>query len=295
MRSKAHRAAAREAGRREQWRRGDYSPEDLAAALVAGGMAGPVVSHDRTNVRWKIAQFASGDTKAQFGISGLGAVTEGEVMDLMAGAAGFDPASTEAAVPVDPAYVLPRLAEAGERLADAAARRSRVLLATGHPVGLVQLYGAVGELLVEHGARLTRPLEGVGWRDVGRWRQIRYVNGVAMLTDRGSAMHTHSAGPMRRMLEAAAGSGERPDLVFADHGFAGAAIEEGIETISIADVNDPAPVVAAALGKTRTVIVMDDNVEPGDYWPCYQAIAARFPAPSSPAAGERAAPPAPRA
>jgi hypothetical protein len=83
---------------------------------------------------------------------------------------------------------------------------------------------------------------------------------------------------MQRMLEAADASGEIPALVFADHGFAGAAIEAGIDTISIADVNDPAPVAAAALGKTRTVIVMDDNVEPGDYWPCFQAIAARFPA-----------------
>jgi hypothetical protein len=42
-------------------------------------------------------------------------------------------------------------------------------------------------------------------------------------------------------------------------------------------VNDPAPVAAAALGRTRTVIVMDDNVLPEDYWVCFQAIAARFP------------------
>ena len=65
--------------------------------------------------------------------------------------------------------------------------------------------------------------------------------------------------------------------MFADHGFAGAAIEAGIDTISIADVNDPAPVAAAALGRTRTVVVMDDNVVPEDYWVCFQAIAARFP------------------
>ena len=79
------------------------------------------------------------------------------------------------------------------------------------------------------------------------------------------------------MLAAADDAGERPDLVLADHGFAGAAIEAGIDTVSIADVNDPAPVAAAALGRTRTVVVMDDNVAPEDYWVCYQAIAARFP------------------
>jgi len=69
----------------------------------------------------------------------------------------------------------------------------------------------------------------------------------------------------------------RPDLVFADHGFAGAAIQAGVATVSIADVNDPALLVAKRLGRTETVIVMDDNVQPEDYWPCFQAIASQFP------------------
>jgi len=76
---------------------------------------------------------------------------------------------------------------------------------------------------------------------------------------------------MQRILEEA-----RPDLVFADHGFAGAAIEAGVDTISIADVNDPAPIVAKWQGRTDLVVVMDDNVQPEDYWPCFQAIAAKF-------------------
>jgi len=52
MRSKAHRDAGREAPRAELWRRGEFSDAELLAALVAGRMAGPVVSHDRTNVGW---------------------------------------------------------------------------------------------------------------------------------------------------------------------------------------------------------------------------------------------------
>jgi hypothetical protein len=77
---------------------------------------------------------------------------------------------------------------------------------------------------------------------------------------------------MERMLEEAT-----PELVFADHGFAGAAIEAGIDTVSIADVNDPALVVARAQGRGGPVIVMDDNVQPEDYWPCFQVFASRFP------------------
>jgi hypothetical protein len=38
---------------------------------------------------------------------------------------------------------------------------------------------------------------------------------------------------------------------FADHGFAGAAIERGIPTLSIADVNDPALPLAQLRGRTH--------------------------------------------
>jgi hypothetical protein len=76
---------------------------------------------------------------------------------------------------------------------------------------------------------------------------------------------------MERMLEET-----EPDLVFADHGFAGAAIEAGIDTVSIADVNDPALLVARHQGRAGPVIVMDDNVQPEAYWPVFQAIAEPF-------------------
>ena len=109
------------------------------------------------------------------------------------------------------------------------------------------------------------------WEDEGRRRQIRYFAGVAMLTDRASALHTHSPEAMERMLEEMT-----PDLVFADHGFAGAAIETGVDTVAIADVNDPALVVARAQGRSGPVAVMDDNVQPESYWPCFQVVASRF-------------------
>ncbi|HZD80139.1 MAG TPA: phosphatase [Actinomycetota bacterium] len=162
----------------------------------------------------------------------------------------------------------------GDRLATAVRRGERLVLATGHPVGLAHLYIEVGRQLRSRGVEILQPADGATWRDGDRhhpW-QIRYLEGVALLTDKASARHTHSPDPMSRMLDEV-----RPDLVFADHGFAGAAIEHGVETVSIADVNDPALLVARAQGRTETVIVMDDNVSPEDYWPCFQAIASRLP------------------
>ncbi len=264
-------------GERVPWRRGNYSRAELARALEGGRIAGLVTSHDRANVRWKIRRLVDGEPDLQFGLSGVsgdGDRSVQEVLALVGEAAGFDPdpALRREPVPIDPWRVLDSLEAAGRRLALAAARGERVLLATGHPVGLVLLYVAVGELLVDRGAKLLRPLEGVHWREGGWRREVRYLHGVAVLNSHGSSLHTHSPEAMGRML------GEvRPDLVFADHGFAGAAIEAGVETVSIADINDPALVVAKAQGRTDVVVVMDDNVRPEDYWPCFQAIASRFP------------------
>jgi hypothetical protein len=35
-------------------------------------------------------------------------------------------------------------------------------------------------------------------------------------------------------------------------------------------------VVARAQGRAGPVVVMDDNVQPETYWPCFQVIASRF-------------------
>jgi hypothetical protein len=256
-----------------RWTPAEYSREELASSLLAGRIAGPVTSHDRRNVLWKIDRLVDGDPDAQFGLTRLGPISGAQVLALMADETGFDPdpALQEGPSAIDPWRVLASLEAAGKRLAEAGRRGERVILATGHPAGLLLLYMGVGELLEKSGAKLLRPLQGFDWRERGRHRQVRYFHGVAVLTDRGSPIHTHAPYAMEIMLEEA-----RPDLVFADHGFAGAAIEAGIETISIADVNDPAPVVAKWQGRTDLVIVMDDNVQPEDYWPAYQAIAAPF-------------------
>jgi hypothetical protein len=273
-----------------RWEPGEFAPDELAAALVHGCVAGIVTSHDRRNVRWKIDQLVTGERSAQFGLTGLtgltgldgpsdgtSAPTFEAVLHLMGDAAGFDPDPNllDGPMSVDPDLVLRACRSAGVRLAEAASRGERVLLATGHPGGLLLLYQATGSLLERHGAKLLEPLDGFDFDHDGHRREIRYVGGVAVYTGGASMLHTHSPVPMELML-----AETRPDVVFADHGFAGAAIEAGIDTISIVDVNDPAPVLARALGRTEHVICMDDNVRPEAYWPCFQALASAFPPPA---------------
>jgi hypothetical protein len=143
------------------------------------------------------------------------------------------------------------------------------VLATGHPVGLALLYHELAGWLRAGGARVLEQAGGQRWGERGldhAW-EIAYWDGVAMLTDGTEPRHSHRPDAMRRIL-----ADGHPDLVVADHGFAGAAIEAGVDTISIADVNDPALLVAKAQGRTEHVLVFDDHVEPDDYWPVFSAL-----------------------
>lgn len=260
----------------DRWTPRPYARDDLVEGLLAGAVAGLEVSHPLDNVLRNIRLLHEGDPDKQFGMTGLQGLDPDEVLRLVGHASGFepDPTARRGPVPVDPELVLDACAAVGDRLADAVVGGERVVLATGHPVGLAHLYIEIGRLLRAGGASVLEPADGATWRDGDRhhpW-QIRYLEGVAMLTDKASARHTHRGDAMERMLDE-----QTPDLVFADHGFAGAAIERGVETLSIADVNDPALLVAQAQGRTRTVVVMDDNVAPQAYWPCLQAIATRLP------------------
>lgn len=260
----------------DRWEPRHHDRDELILGLLDGRVAFEEVSHPLDNVLRNIGLLVGGDPDKQFGLSGLNGFSRREILELVGAAAGFEPdhyAST-GPVPVDPERVLLACERVGDRMAEACRRGERVIFATGHPVGLIHLYTAVGRELRARGVELLTPADGLTWHDDERdhpW-QIRYLEGVALLTDIASARHTHSPDPMRRMLEL-----ERPDLVFADHGWAGAAIQEGVDTVSIADVNDPALVVAQAQGRSETVIVMDDNVRPEDYWPCFQAIVSRLP------------------
>lgn len=257
----------------DRWTRGDYTREELLDALVSEGMAGEV-SHDRTNVYGKVQRLVLGDPDVTFGLSGMTKYEAADVMSLIDRSIDFDADATswEGPTVVEASTILEQLYAMGDRLALAAERGEEVLVTTGHPVGMVLLYMEVAKELVRRGAKLLRPIEGVRWRELGRSRQIRYLHGVGVLTDRASSMHTHSPGPMQRMLEEVT-----PQLVLADHGFAGAAIEAGIDTVCVTDVNDPALVVAKHEGRVDVVVIMDDNVTPESYWPCYQAILSRFP------------------
>jgi hypothetical protein len=87
-------------------------------------------------------------------------------------------------------------------------------------------------------------------------RVVDSVNSVAFLSDTCAALHTHDSEPMALMLDDAE---QQPDLVVADHGFAGEAINRGIPTVAVMDTNDPGLAVAKTLGANVVLVPMNDN------------------------------------
>jgi hypothetical protein len=247
--------------------------EALRAQLVSARIAGDVATPREANLR-SYRRLADGSSYQRFGLVLHQRWTVPAILEAMARLAGVspDPTHTNGRDTIDPDLTLDALDAAAKLLGDAARDRARVMLATGHPSGLLPVHLALAAGLRAAGCTVLTPVPG--WRyeeyknDDLVMREIRYIGDVAMVSNRGELNHTHSAVPMQGALAALAEAGEAlPDLVVADHGWAGAAGEAGVSVIGFADSNDPGLFLGQEEGKVDVVVPLDDNVSPHLYGP----------------------------
>ncbi len=262
---------------------------ELRAHLVRTMIAGEVATPRQNNLLHD-RRMAAGNPYYQFGLELKPSWTERTVLEMMVERCGVDPdpAHLFGDDTIDPDITIDMLEAMGERIGLAARRRENVVVATGHPATLTPLYQAVARALAAAGCRVLTPAAGwtyeietgYGGSDL---RRIVYAEpGVAMLEgDDRRTHHTHDPHPMEAMLRelssgaatsASAGPAEAkpdiwPDLAIADHGWAGAAGQAGIDTVGFADCNDPALFAGAAEGKIDVVVPLDDGVSPHHYAP----------------------------
>jgi len=247
----------------------------LRAHLLASGIAGETAT-TRENTVANAEKLAEGDPDKHLGVGARGRDAPG-VMEAVAALCGCSASLDERAGGgvIDPDLVLDALDALGGRLARAVRAGERLLIATGHPTGLLPMYMALGRAMVAGGVKLQTPLDD-GRLDapstVNRRRRIRYLDGVAVLMGGADLLHTHESWPMDRLLDEI----EAPDLVLGDHGWAGAAIMRGIEVVCFTDVNDPAIAVAKADGLVDIVVPCDDNLPPASYDPVRDYLLGRL-------------------
>lgn len=235
--------------------------DHIEATRIAGAVATP-----RENNLANIHKMLARAPDYWFGLDLDGPWSFDDVVKVLSARVGIeaDPARDRGADRIDPHLCADALDDAADRVASVAARRGSVMLATGHPTGLLALYIATAVALAEAGCSVITPAAERAVVVGGEHRRIRYVAAVATMGTGADLLHTHSPEPMHRVL---AEPQPRPDLVLADHGWAGAAAEAGIPTVGFADSNDPALFVGAAEGKVDVAVPLDDNVAPAAYAP----------------------------
>ncbi|GGK99220.1 putative phosphatase [Sphaerisporangium melleum] len=242
---------------------------ELIRHLVDTRIAGNIATTRENNLD-HYRSLALGDPYYMFGLTFRNDWTYRDVLALMAKSAGVvdDPEHRAGQDTIDPERTVDALDAMAARIAAALKRPNpRLLFATGHPTGIMTIHLALARLAARCGATLLTPAEGtmISSGGLGRKRRILYFDDVCVLADGGALVHSHDPAPMQRML--ARLDSEPPDLVVADHGFAGAAGEAGVETVGFADSNDPGLFVGEAEGKIAVTVPLDDNVFPRHYAP----------------------------
>ena len=245
------------------------SRDELREQLIHTRIAGEIATPRENNLD-HYSSLANRDPYYLLGLTVDQPWTFRDVLALMVKAAGVvaDPQHRWGQDTIDPERTIDALDAMADRIAAVLAPGgARVMFATGHPTGLLAVHLPLARLALRYGATLLTPAEGWAYSGsgFGRPRRIRYLGDVAMLDEKGAFVHTHDAAPMERML--AELGADRPDLVIADHGWAGAAGEAGVPTVAFADSNDPGLFVGEAEGKIDVVVPLDDNVLPRHYTP----------------------------
>jgi len=239
----------------------------LERRLTKLRLAGPELSHTRKNNVEAVRRMVRGDSYATFGIRSVVEYVQSEDIDAddaLKIVAGITKCSQDINYTEGRGYISPSSTIKGLKATAAAIRRvasegGSILFATGHPGAMIDYYAELADLTRRLGGRVMDLAKGqivTQGQDMDQVQVIDSVNSVAFLSDTCGALHSHDSRPMEMMLNEA---GRLPDMVVADHGFAGEAINRGIPTVAIMDTNDPGLAIAKKLGANLVLVPMNDN------------------------------------
>jgi hypothetical protein len=233
--------------------------EELRTRLLSGGVSGWVAT-PRSNSVDHLRRLAAGEPYFQLGLELGDRWTYERIAEVMAARCGTPVGGWDDDGPdwIDPDLTVAALDRLAAMLAGAVGRR--VMLATGHPHGLLGLHLALARGLASAGAVVVAVPAALADEGV----RVDQMCGVAMIHSGGSLRHTHSGRWMDLVLDALDAP---PDLVVADHGWTGAAARRGIEAVGFADCNDPALFVGESEGTVELAVPLDDGLPYSAYEP----------------------------
>ncbi|MEV8347007.1 phosphatase [Streptomyces niveus] len=235
------------------------SRAELIDHLVRTRTAGDVATPREVNLS-HYRKLASGDRHFWLGLElGDRWTDERDVLAVMTEWCGVngDPLHLSGQDTIDPELTVGALERMAAVLRKAVEARARVLFATGHPGALLEVHSATASALHAAGCEVVEIPDGLHVDD----QTVVQLCDVAMLERAARLRHTHSPAPMAAILNGMVREGRpMPDLVVADHGWAGYAAQRGIDTVGYADCNDPALFLGEAEGTIEAVVPLDDHI-----------------------------------
>jgi hypothetical protein len=154
------------------------------------------------------------------------------------------------------------LAAAARAIGEVAAAGGRIAFATARPASLLPLFQQMARASAASGATVLTATGTPPFRAEGRTgRRVWWSGGVAVVVDGQNLIAVRGTEAADEWLFTL----PRPQLVVADHGFAGLALRHGIASVAFADVDAPVFAVAATRDLPCIVVPLDDQSPPAAY------------------------------
>jgi len=236
--------------------RGDSGPT-LRELLKRHHVAGRSVRYGRDEVRDLMRRVEHGAPAALCGLPAFGGITREQVEAAVEQVYGWDGDGPRARI--GPGRTVDGFTAAVMRVLEVARGGGRLAFATARPAALLQLHRRLAARAAAEGAEVLAGEETVGFGPAGR--RVRWVDEIAVLTDGAALLADDSVEAAEEWLFTLA----RPDLVVADHSYAGVACGAGLEVVAFADLDAVALAVAAWQGRALRIVPLDDRRSPAAY------------------------------
>jgi hypothetical protein len=242
----------------------ERKPPTLIQRLRDAHVAGRSATFSREDVANVMRALVRGDPHARLGLPLFADLTSDHTAAAAALIFGWDGDGPRARI--DPARTVDGFDAACTRVLEVARGGGRLAFATSRPASLLGLHCALAAVAAQAGgdvlsATQSAPIEPQGYR-------IWWIDGVATVTDGDSLLAHDSVATADEWLFLL----PRPDLVVADHTFAGTAVGEGLEVVAFADLDAIALAVAAWRGMALRVVPLDEHGAPQAYSPLLEVL-----------------------
>ena len=224
--------------------RPDLESMSFIQQIVKMGIAGKKTSISTQVFREAVGQLARRNPESTMGINGkylIHALDAGSIEDGAAEVFGVD--TSKPIVEIDPELTMIALDEAFEMISEAANQGAKMVFACSRPAATLPMFIELARLAENSGAKILQSFDNTSSfiADGRKGRTISWVGSVGVISDGQSLLATNDAKAADDLLFHL----PRPDLVVADHIFAGASLTNGYPTIAFAGLESLAVAIAS--------------------------------------------------